>query len=633
MPHELQTDQERHVTPKLRRFGFTGFGFLESSPNSARLRVHLHTWTKACGTRRCVLINGACCFLSSRYFARNTMHDFGDMVHGDADYDNDGERTLIISVFTPAIGSFAEAWQVEHNPPNLDCWVSGKPSQAILSSLNHQDDVTSEPLSTLYHRILQKDVAWPSRIHYGVEFSHIPLYWEWAEDIIHRCKLTLKCRSSQCYVYLTISLLMQPSHDATLFGLSITGMLYDEVVPVDDELEDSKDVRRFLPFSCKYMFAALQRIQSKSGKSYATFEEWCRFWFRGLERYSIANTPKAVNNFSEFGDSTSWSDISEAFVILDILEKHRKQTYLAAFLSCWLCVFVLHVKNLGCIRPSSVFKLASLLANEQRVSLVILVLASIYRGLNDLSNSSNPANNKNTFRLTIPSASFGTGLSRKRKADNTTHEESSKAPATSSDKFKNKAKPSQQSSSHDPRTSSHGSSKTSRRMCFKKFLVTLLANFDITAELKACNNSFGAIVEDLLATSDPIALYAVSTIIARNSKAVHDAPPIPIVDSSFKAEDMISEANHYAVGFLVKQMKTKLLHTSQCGTRLSDVVNLKGKKEEQIKLQQAETLKIQQRSNELKKELKLLEQKESELFSTPAIYKDSLAKHDENVKD
>ncbi|KAL2935520.1 Major viral transcription factor ICP4-like protein [Bienertia sinuspersici] len=522
------------------------------------------------------------------------------------------------------------------------------------------------------------------------------------------------------------------------------------------------------------------------------------FGFEDFEQYSTTNTLKAVKNFSGF----------------------------------------------GCISPS-VFKAASLLANEQRVSLAIPVLASIYRGLNDLSNSSTLGKQREHFpahcvcawiaqyfrshRMTIhnfagavmvafhgsnavkaltgadtkasirsvkelswvvnsmngttdmkalnhsphhfgrqfgfchdvpgelkplsgkislkrlrslfqtsvrlgtkslltpsrgmnihsrvtsafafwwksidapvtkspsPPASLGTGPSRKRKADNTTREETSKAPATSSDKVKNKVKPSRQSSSHSPRASSHGSSDDKSVNVFQdifsdnivmmrytlfnplfftlKFpllnisLVELSANFDIVAMLKACNNSFGAIDEDLLAAaSDPVALYAASTIIARNSEAVHAAPPIPTVAS----------------WLLVKQMKTKLLHTPLSNihaldlelkelfgyitsknidvaslrehveayvsrvrsfhalessenvqpslsslverltgveSRLSDVVNLKRKEEEQIIS-----------SNELKKELNLLEQKESQLSCVSATFKDSLATHDETIK-
>ncbi|KAL2928078.1 Laminin subunit alpha-3 [Bienertia sinuspersici] len=266
---------------------------------------------------------------------------------------------------------------------------------------------------------------------------------------------------------------------------------------------------------------------------------------------------------------------------------------------------------------------------------------------------------------------------------------------------KNKAKPSQQSTSHSSRASSLGSSEDKSANVFQDILVTLLVmmrpTLTLAAEPNACNNSFGAIDEDLLAAaSDPVTLYAASAIIARNSEAINDAPPIPTVALSFKTQDMISEADRYAVGFLVKQMKTKLLHTflsnipalnlelkelfgyitsknidvaslrehveddvsharsfhalessesiqpslssleerlTDVESRLSDAVNLKRKEGELMESQQAEILKIQQRSKELKKELNLLEQKESELSSASATSKDYLAKHDMTVKD
>ncbi|KAL2922068.1 hypothetical protein RDABS01_013559 [Bienertia sinuspersici] len=563
--------------------------------------------------------------------------------------DNDGEKTLIIPVFTPAIGSFGEAWRVEHNPPNLDCWARR----------------------------------------------------------------------------------------------------YEQATEHAVPLNSSK--------------GTLQRIGSTSGKSHATFEEWCRFWFRGLEQYSTINTPKAVKNFSEFGDPTSWSNVHEVFVVLDVPEKHRKQTYFTAFLSRWLYAFVLPVKNLGCIGPS-VFNLASLLASEQRVSLAIPVLASIYRGLNDLSNSSAPAQRREHFpdhyvyawiaqyfrsyRMAIhnfvgaamvafhgpnairtltsvdakasirsgkelnwssflipsrgmhihssvtpafaswwksiyalftkspsPSTSLGMGTSHKRKADNTTREVASKAPATSSNKVKNKAKPSRQSTSRSPRPSSHGLSEDKSANVFQDIFsntagddeLNYQANFDIAAELNACNNSFGAIDEDLLAApSNPVVLYATSTIIARNSEAVHDAPPIPTVAPSFKAQDMISEADRHAVGFLVKQMKTKLLHTplnnipvldpklkelfSYIASKNIDVTSLREHVEAYVSharsfhaLDSSENVQpslssLEERLTDVEsrlsdvKELKLLEQKKSELSSALATSEDSLAKHDETVK-
>ncbi|KAL2940230.1 Myosin-2 [Bienertia sinuspersici] len=192
------------------------------------------------------------------------------------------------------------------------------------------------------------------------------------------------------------------------------------------------------------------------------------------------------------------------------------------------------------------------------------------------------------------------------------------------------------------------------------------ANFDIAAELNACNNSFGAIDDDLLTTaSDPVVLYAASTIIARNSEVVHDAPPIQTVAPSFKAQDMISEADLYAVGFLVKQMKTRLLHTPLNNTPVldpelqelfgnialknNDVTSLHEHVDAYVShassfhaLDSSENVQpslssLEERLTDVEsrlsdvKELKLLEQKKSELSSALATSEDSFGKHDAAV--
>ncbi|KAL2906432.1 Serine/threonine-protein phosphatase 7 long form-like protein [Bienertia sinuspersici] len=161
----------------------------------------------------------------------------------------------------------------------------------------------------------------------------------------------------------------------TLTGLPITGILYDEFVPTAFELTGSKDGKQCLPPSCS---------------SYVTFEEWCRFWFRGPKKYSTTSLPQVEKDFSALRTSKPWNDfVHEAFVILDIPEEHRMDTYLAGFLTCWLCAFVLPLKDLGCIRPS-VFKPASLLVSGKRISLFISVLTCIYKGLGELSSSFTP---------------------------------------------------------------------------------------------------------------------------------------------------------------------------------------------------------------------------------------------------
>ncbi|KAL0420672.1 UNVERIFIED_CONTAM: hypothetical protein Slati_3090100, partial [Sesamum latifolium] len=81
-------------------------------------------------------------------------------------------------------------------------------------------------------------------------------------------------------------------------------------------------------------------------------------------------------------------DHDEPFTILQIPENIQDETYVAAFLSCWLCNFVLPHNKVGKVRAST-FKVASRMAHDECFSLVISVLASIYRGLRDMSTSMN----------------------------------------------------------------------------------------------------------------------------------------------------------------------------------------------------------------------------------------------------
>ncbi|KAL2924707.1 Methylthioribose-1-phosphate isomerase [Bienertia sinuspersici] len=83
-------------------------------------------------------------------------------------------------------------------------------------------------------------------------------------------------------------------------------------------------------------------------------------------------------------------------------------TYLATFLTCWLCAFVLPLRYLGCIRLS-VFKLASQLASERRISLAIPIQACIYKGLSELSHSSIPGKRVRTLACKDAKSSISSG--------------------------------------------------------------------------------------------------------------------------------------------------------------------------------------------------------------------------------
>lgn len=64
-----------------------------------------------------------------------------------------------------------------------------------------------------------------------------------------------------------------------------------------------------------------------------------------------------------------------------------KEAHLVTFLSCWLCIFVLPMKE-GDVICQGVATVACYLACGRRVSLVVPVLANIYRALNTISKCS-----------------------------------------------------------------------------------------------------------------------------------------------------------------------------------------------------------------------------------------------------
>ena len=76
------------------------------------------------------------------------------------------------------------------------------------------------------------------------------------------------------------------------------------------------------------------------------------------------------------------------FTKLGIRDDLKDATYLAAFLSCWLCLFVFPHEG-SFLRPG-VFRIASSMANRSVYSLAVPVLANIYHGLSLITKASNP---------------------------------------------------------------------------------------------------------------------------------------------------------------------------------------------------------------------------------------------------
>ena len=194
-----------------------------------------------------------------------------------------------------------------------------------------------------------------------------------------------------------------------LGGLPCTSAFYDEVVPNAQELDGTNDQGRpYLPCSCRYLFTAYHHLQNRlkrQGKM--SVRNWIAFWYSGNGRYlaprkSARRTtiPKCSQNpLGKINKHGPWSDKEHGvFTDLQVKGDLKEETYLSALLSCWLCIFVLPIKDQNSIRLGT-FKIASSMANGCSFGLATLVLASIYRGLNTISSSPTPSKSGASFAI------------------------------------------------------------------------------------------------------------------------------------------------------------------------------------------------------------------------------------------
>ncbi|KAL0437812.1 UNVERIFIED_CONTAM: hypothetical protein Sradi_0489100 [Sesamum radiatum] len=140
--------------------------------------------------------------------------------------------------------------------------------------------------------------------------------------------------------------------------------------------------------------------------SNVSINKWVKFWSKKAIKYHLPpphkekKTVRPKSTHNPLGDITThkrWSIAEEAlFEKLCSEGNLKEEIYLAAYLSCWLCTFVLPGKDVNSIRPST-FKMASMMANGRQVSLAIPVLGSIYEDLNTTATSSKLARTTPSF--------------------------------------------------------------------------------------------------------------------------------------------------------------------------------------------------------------------------------------------
>ncbi|XP_051131227.1 uncharacterized protein LOC127251539 [Andrographis paniculata] len=352
------------------------------------------------------------------------------------------DKATRLLVHPPLIGRGAARPRLE--VPNFPkAWsrnvAGGK--HTLQSSLHQHVSNDVLPLPTLGRRIMDGACVWNGLPSFDGNFSYVAGYWEWAEDVLDRCEIPLKrgCIYDAVYASLfsydyspeivkavceawcpkTNTLLTAAGEVsislrdlASLAGLPILGSFYEEVVPSAKELYGSKEDRKLVPRSCRYLLHAYHLLRSRDkGRRGVRTTDWISFWCektvkyerpqirRGKESTRSSRPDATYNPTGEIGAHEPWSKAQESsFAKLKVGREHLEETFLAAFLSCWLCIFVLPLDDVGLIRPST-FKMASVLASGFPVSLAIPVLTSIYRGLNQIADSSCPGQVRSTIPL------------------------------------------------------------------------------------------------------------------------------------------------------------------------------------------------------------------------------------------
>ncbi|CAL9014028.1 unnamed protein product [Prunus brigantina] len=139
-----------------------------------------------------------------------------------------------------------------------------------------------------------------------------------------------------------------------------------------------------------------------TGKSGVRMTAWIKYWYRGPFKYKKSSRKTVRNKSQKPKEDSDPSGIiptalkrteeeEEVFEDLGIADEDMEKSYLAAFLACWLCKFVFPKDDVTLIRPG-VFKVASRMAHGVSFGLAVPVLASIYKGLNDISSADDQGN-------------------------------------------------------------------------------------------------------------------------------------------------------------------------------------------------------------------------------------------------
>ena len=360
------------------------------------------------------------------------------------------EKGIVLNVH-PLGSSVPSLFTAIPRPPSLSqCWVESSHElhdlarkdlhvasrMFTLSSNLHSAVDHINPFPFLGSRMSVGEVQWalPSSkitpLQYRGEFSYLPKYWEWLEDILscntkalsdanlyepllaslftydqntHVLQAFLECWCAAINTLDTsvgeVSISLWDLH--SIGGFLVYGSFYEKVIP------NSKDMS-FLPLCCRHLFATFHHLNLElSGSHLVATASWVKFWFRGKSKYQKPPTRRSIQRKARGKQSHNLygkidtpriltKEDETPFNVLEVERRLIEETWLAALISCWLCEFPLLDRGPNLIRLG-VFKSASAMACGKRYCLAVPVLANIYRGLNEIVSSKTPSKCDATF--------------------------------------------------------------------------------------------------------------------------------------------------------------------------------------------------------------------------------------------
>ena len=173
-----------------------------------------------------------------------------------------------------------------------------------------------------------------------------------------------------------------------LTGLPILGEPYEEYRPRDSFIFAREDGKYVRPTHFREVFQEYAQLSTRCSDRGVSLREWVKHFTNKLTGKTTASYASPLD---PLGDSTGFIYYRHEPPPADALSSLRVDdlTHLTAFLSWWLCHYVLPFDPLFVIRPS-VFIMASRLALGVKLSLAVPLLANIYSSLRELTTCLDP---------------------------------------------------------------------------------------------------------------------------------------------------------------------------------------------------------------------------------------------------